>query len=76
MALAGQPLECSQAAIGAKLSSGSIARSVWAADLLAALGAAIAASCQYFSVGISGSAISRTASPNGLADLQTLIDDR
>lgn len=76
MALAGQPLERSQAAIRAKLSSGSIARSVWAADILAALGAAIASPCKYFSVGISGSAVSRTASTNGLADLQTLIDDR
>lgn len=76
MALAGQPLERSQAAIGAKLSSGSVARGVWAADILAALGTAIASPCQYFSVGISGSTVSRAASTNGLADLQTLIDDR
>ena len=72
MALVGQSLERSQAAIGTELSSRSTASSVWAADFLAAFSTAIATSCQYSSMGISGSTASRTASTDGLADLQTL----
>jgi hypothetical protein len=72
MALGGQPLERSQAALGAKLCSGSAASGVWAANFLVALGTAIAPPYQYFSVGTSGSATSRTASTHGLADLQAL----